>query len=76
MAQRRILKLPNIDEEYTVASSAKEKSAMDSLLETFGEIIDSGARNMNKSELKDSEKKFSDVVDRAVAARKPRRETA
>jgi hypothetical protein len=49
---------------------------MDSLIETFGEVIDAGARDMNEAELKKSEKKFNDAVDRAVAARKPRRETA
>ena len=65
-----------VDWRLFVASSAKQKSAMDSLLETFGQVIDSGARNKNESELKESEKKFNDVVDRAVGARKPRRETA
>jgi hypothetical protein len=58
------------------SSRAKQESAMESLLETFGEVIDAGARDMNEAELKGSEKRFNDVVDRAAAARKPRRETA
>ena len=55
---------------------ADDKSAMGSLLETFGEIIDSGSEKMNEAELQESEKKFNAAVDRAVAARKPPRETA
>jgi hypothetical protein len=47
--------------------SRKEKSAMDSLLQTFGEIIDRGAEDMNAAELMESERKFDDAVDRAVA---------
>jgi len=53
----------------------KPKSAMDSLLDTFAEVIDDGAKRMNDTELSDSEKKFNDAVDRAVA-HKPRPETA
>lgn len=49
---------------------------MDSLLETFGEVIDAGAERMKDAELRESEKKFNGAVDRAVAARKRRRETA
>lgn len=47
-----------------------DKSAMGSLLESFGEVIDSGAENMNEAELRKSEKKFNEAVDHAVAARK------
>jgi hypothetical protein len=53
----------------------KPKSALDSLLDAFAEVIDEGAKKMNDAELSDSEKKFSDAVDRAVA-RKPRPEKA
>jgi hypothetical protein len=49
---------------------------MESLLETFKEVIDSGARKMDDAQLRESEKKFNDAVDRAVAGRKRRRETA
>ncbi len=57
-------------------SSVKGKSAMESLLETFEEVIDSGARKMDDTQLRKSEKKINEIVDRAVAARKRRRETA
>jgi len=47
---------------------ADDKSALGSLLETFGEIIDSGSEKMNETELRESEKKFNAAVDRAVAS--------
>ena len=57
-------------------STVKQKSAMDELLDSFGEVIDSGAEKMSPRELRESEKGFNKIVDRAVAARKRRRETA
>jgi hypothetical protein len=57
-------------------SPVDDKSAMGSLLETFGEVIDVGAESMNEAELRDSERKFNEAVDRAVAVRKQPRETA
>jgi hypothetical protein len=60
----------------TATSSTKQKSAMDELLDSFGEVIDSGAEKMNPRELIESEKKFNEIVDRVAAARKRRRETA
>jgi len=55
-------------------SPLKEKNAMDSLLERFGEIIETGAKDMNAEQLRKSEKKFNDAIDGAVA-NKRRRET-
>ena len=49
------------------SSPAKQNSVMESLIDAFGEVIDAGARDMNDAELKRSEKKFNDAVDRAVA---------
>ena len=57
-------------------SSTKQKSAMDELLDSFGEVIDSGAEKMNSEQLRKSEKKFTEIVDRVAASRKRRRETA
>lgn len=48
-------------------SPLKNKNAMDSLLERFSEIIKAGARKMNAEQLRGSEKKFNDAIDRAVA---------
>lgn len=49
---------------------------MDELLDSFGEVIDSGAKKMDASELQESEKKFNEIADRVAAGRKRRRETA
>ena len=59
-----------------VATSTKRKSAMDTLLDTMRGVIEDGARGMTPKERKESEKKFNAALDRAVAARKRRRETA
>lgn len=59
-----------------MATSVKHKSAMDTLLDTMKDVIEDGARGMTPKELKESEKKFNAALDRAVAARKRRRETA
>lgn len=56
--------------------TAKQKSAMDKLLDSFGEVIDSGAEKMDSTKLRESEKRFNEIADRASAARKPHRETA
>jgi len=52
------------------------KSATDTLLDTLRDVIEDGARGMTPKELKESEKKFNAALDRAVAARRRRRETA
>jgi hypothetical protein len=60
----------------TATSIAKKKSAMDELLDSFAEIIDSGAAKMNSSQLQESEKRFNQIADRVAASRKRQRETA
>jgi hypothetical protein len=57
-------------------TSIRGKSATDKLLDTMRGIIDDGARGMTPRELEESEKKFNAALDRAVASRKRRRETA
>jgi hypothetical protein len=63
-------------ESRMASSPVKQKSAMDELLDSFGEVIDSGAEKMDPSELRESEKRFNEIADRAAASRKRRRETA
>jgi hypothetical protein len=59
------------------ASSKPGKTpAMDNLLKSFGQVIDSGAEKMSPSELRESEKRFNQIADRAAGARKRQRETA
>ena len=62
-------------ERRTASSTGRPKSAMDKLLDSFAEIIDSGAETMSPSEMRESEKRFNEIADR-VASRKRRRETA
>jgi hypothetical protein len=60
-----------------VATSANwQNSALDKLLDTLEEVIEDGAKGMNPKERRDSEEKFNAALDRAVAARTRRRETA
>lgn len=63
-------------ESRMASSPVKRKSAMDELLDTMKGVIEDGARGMTPKERKESEKKFNAALDRAVAARKRRRETA
>ena len=57
-------------------SSAKQKSAVDTLMESMDELVDSAAKRMTPGELRKARKEINDAVDRAVAAHKRRRETA
>lgn len=55
---------------------AAKKSAEDILLENFGDLIDSAAEKMSDKEFKQAEKKSSELLARALARPKRRRETA
>jgi len=57
-------------------SQVKRKSAMDTPLESMDELVDSAAERMTPDELRKARKEINDVVDRAVASHKRRRETA
>jgi hypothetical protein len=63
-------------ETHMATSQAKPKSAMDTLLESMDELVDSAAERMTPDELRKAQKEINDVVDRAVVAHKRRRETA
>jgi hypothetical protein len=63
-------------EAHMATSPAKRKSAMDTLLKSMDELVDSAARRMTAEELRKARKEINDVVDRAVVAHKRRRETA
>ena len=58
------------------SSCVDRKTATDSLLEGMDELIDSAAEKMTDRQFKKAEVKFNDVVDRAVASRSRKRETA
>jgi hypothetical protein len=53
-------------------SPLKQKNPMEALLERFGKIIDDGAKTMDAEQLRESEKKFNQAIDRAVANKQRR----
>jgi hypothetical protein len=58
------------------SSRVERKSATDSLMETIDEAVESAANKLSRRQFDKVEKKFNDLVDRAVASRSRRRETA
>ena len=58
------------------SSCVDKKSATDSLLDGMDELVESAAKKMSDRQFKKAEKKFNDAVDRAVASRLRKRETA
>ena len=62
--------------QMATSSPSKKRSAEDTLLDSFGELIDSAAEKMTDEEFKNAEKKSSESLARALAPPKRRRETA
>ena len=56
-------------------SRPKQKTAIDSLLESMDELAVAASKKMTTDEVRKVRKQINDLVDRAVQ-RKPRRETA
>jgi hypothetical protein len=67
---------PKKGPHMATSSPVRKKSAEDVLLESFGELIDSAAEKMSDKEFKKAEKKSSEILARALARPKRRRETA
>ena len=57
-------------------STAGTKSAEEKLLESVGELIDSAAETMTAEEFRVAAKRSNEILDRALARPKQRRETA
>jgi len=53
-------------EAHMATSQAKSKSAMDTLLVSMDELVDSAAERMTPDEMRKARKEINDVVDRAV----------
>jgi F0F1-type ATP synthase membrane subunit b/b' len=62
-------------ESSMATAQRKQKTAMDTLLESMDELAVSATKRMTTDEVRKARKKINDLVDRAVD-RKPRRETA
>lgn len=67
---------PKKGPHMATSTPVRKKSAEDVLLESFGELIDSAAEKMSDKEFKKAEKKSSEILARALARPKRRRETA
>ncbi len=60
-----------------VATSAeKPKSAMETLVESFGDLFESQRKKLSKEEFKKAEQNFDRIISKARASRARRRETA
>lgn len=60
----------------SIASPSRRKSAKQELLDVFAEAMDSAEKTMTAREFRKAAKKASDVLDRALAKRKPRSASA
>jgi hypothetical protein len=49
-------------------SSTKPKSAMDTLLDSMDELVDSAAKRMTPDELRKTRKEVNDIVGRSIVA--------
>ena len=59
------------------ATGVKNKSAMDTLLESMDQLADSAAKKMTAEELRKARQEINESIDRVVAGgRQRRRETA
>jgi hypothetical protein len=64
-------------EDKMPASRAKEKSTMDTLLESMDQLADSASKKMSAEEMRKTRKEINKSIDRVVAGgRQRRRETA
>lgn len=59
-------------------AAPKSKSAMDTLVDSFSELVDNAKERMSPEEFKQAEKGFDEIIDKAKAraSRGGRRETA
>ncbi len=59
-------------------SKTKAKSAMETLVDSFSDLVDDARKRMSPEEFRRAEKEFDEIVDksRARASRGGRRETA
>jgi hypothetical protein len=55
-------------EARMATSQVKQKSAMDTLLQSMDELVDSAAKRMTPDELRKARKEINDVADRATRA--------
>ncbi len=59
-------------------SASKSKSAMDTLVDSFSDLVDEAKERMSPAEFRRAEKEFDEIIDKVKsrASRGGRRETA
>jgi outer membrane protein assembly factor BamD (BamD/ComL family) len=57
-------------------SAPQSKSAMDTLIDSFTELVEEARERMSEEQFRQAEKKFDAIVNKVRASRGPRRETA
>jgi hypothetical protein len=59
-------------------STSKPKSAMDTLVDSFSDLVDEAKERMSPKEFRHAEKEFDEIIDKVKsrASRAGRRETA
>jgi hypothetical protein len=59
-------------------SAPKSKSAMETLVDSFSDLVEDARKRMSPEEFRQAEKEFDEIIDkaRARASRGGRRETA
>jgi hypothetical protein len=59
-------------------TASKPKSAMDTLVDSFSDLVEEAKKRMSPGEFRQAEKEFDEIVDKARvrASRGGRRETA
>ena len=57
-------------------SATKSKSAMDTLVDSFSDLVPDAEKRMSPEEFRQAEKKFDEIIDKVRASRGRRRETA
>ena len=60
----------------TARVPVRDKAAAEELVERFGKLIDEAEKNMTVREFDHAAKKSGAALDRAIARRKPRSESA
>lgn len=64
-------------EDRVPAAEKKNKSSIETLLESMDELADSSAKNMSAEDVRKTRKEINESIDRVVAGgRQRRRETA
>lgn len=57
-------------------AAPKSKSAMETLVDSFSDLVAEAKERMSEAEFREAEKKFDEIINKVHASRGRRRETA